>query len=83
MIKKYGGHDDQLSRRYWGMDRFRIRALEKMINDPVLSENDRMATVATAINKARILQKGLMKHSHKEEAEKMTKKLAELETLYD
>ena len=83
LIKKYGGHDDQLSRRYWGMDRFRIRALEKMINDPVLSENDRMATVATAINKARILQKGLMKHSHKEEAEKMTKKLAELEILYD
>ena len=83
LIKKYGGHDDQLSRQYWGMDRFRIRALEKMINDPVLSENDRKATVATAINKARILQKGFMKHSHKEEAEKMTKKLAELETLYD
>ena len=83
LIKKYGGHDDQLSRRYWGMDRFRIRALEKMINDPVLSENDCMATVATAINKARILQKGLMKHSHEEEAERMTKKLAKLEALYD
>ena len=26
LIKKYGGHDDQLSRQYWGMDRFRIRA---------------------------------------------------------
>ena len=83
LIKKYGGHDDQLSRRYWGMDRFRIRALEKMINDPVLSENDRMATVATLINKARILHKGLVKHNHEEEAKKMTKKLAELETLYD
>ena len=82
LIKKFGGHDDQLSRRYWGMDRFRIQALEKMINDPVLSENDRMATITTAINKARILQKGLVKHSHEEEAEKMTKKLAELETLY-
>jgi hypothetical protein len=65
------------------MDRFRIRVLEKMINDPVLSENDRVATVAVAINKARILQKGLIKHSHQEEAEKMTKKLSELETLYD
>jgi glycosyltransferase involved in cell wall biosynthesis len=83
LIKKYGGHDDQLSRRYWGMDRFRIQALEKMINDPVLTENDRMTTVTTAINKARILQKGLAKHNHEEEAEKMTKKLAELETLYD
>ena len=54
-----------------------------MINDPILSENDRMATVAIAINKARILQKGLMKHSHQEEAERMTKKLAKLEALYD
>ena len=42
-----------------------------------------MATVAVAINKARILQKGLIKHSHQEEAEKMKKKLAELELLYD
>jgi len=83
LIKKYGGHDDQLSLRYWGMDRFRIRALEKMINDPILSENNRKATVATAINKGRILQKGFLKHNHKEEAEKMMKKLAELETLYN
>ena len=60
-----------------------FKYLEKMINDPILSENDRMATVATAINKARILQKGLMKHSHEEEAERMTKKLAKLEALYD
>jgi len=26
---KYGGHSDQLSTKYWGMDRFRIRALAK------------------------------------------------------
>jgi len=31
MIKKYGGHDDQLSRQYWGMDRFRVIALEKIL----------------------------------------------------
>ncbi|MES9888132.1 MAG: glycosyltransferase family A protein, partial [Candidatus Sedimenticola sp. 6PFRAG1] len=30
-INKYGGHDDQLSRRHWGMDRFRLQALEKII----------------------------------------------------
>jgi len=29
LIIKRGGHADQLSRKYWGMDRFRIRALEK------------------------------------------------------
>ncbi|MDE2825547.1 MAG: glycosyltransferase family 2 protein, partial [Gemmatimonadota bacterium] len=26
LLLKYGGHEDQLSRAYWGMDRFRIRA---------------------------------------------------------
>ena len=83
LIKKYGGHDDQLSRQYWGMDRFRIRALEKMINDPVLSDTDRIGTIAAAINKVRILQKGYIKHGREVEAKKMKKKLAELENLYD
>jgi glycosyltransferase involved in cell wall biosynthesis len=31
LIIKYGGHDDQLSQRYWGMDRFRVYSLEKLI----------------------------------------------------
>ncbi len=28
LTMKYGGHEDQLSKRYWGMDRFRIQALQ-------------------------------------------------------
>ena len=43
MIIKHGGHRDQLSRRYWGMDRFRIQALEKIIDAPGLSPADRIA----------------------------------------
>ncbi|MBD3414580.1 MAG: glycosyltransferase [Candidatus Aminicenantes bacterium] len=31
LIIKRGGHQDQLSKKYWGMDRFRIRALEKAL----------------------------------------------------
>ncbi|MCK4707802.1 MAG: glycosyltransferase [Gammaproteobacteria bacterium] len=31
LIKKYGGHADQLSRKFWGMDRFRIRALHDLM----------------------------------------------------
>ncbi len=31
LIIKDGGHSDQLSRHYWGMDRFRIQALEKIL----------------------------------------------------
>jgi len=32
LIVKRGGHPDQLSKKYWGMDRFRIKALEKAFN---------------------------------------------------
>jgi glycosyltransferase involved in cell wall biosynthesis len=31
LIVKRGGHPDQLSKKFWGMDRFRIRALEKLL----------------------------------------------------
>ena len=30
LIVKRGGHEDQLSRKHWGIDRFRIQALEKI-----------------------------------------------------
>ncbi|NOQ32202.1 MAG: glycosyltransferase [Helicobacteraceae bacterium] len=32
LITKYAGHDDQLSFKHWGMDRFRIEALKKHTN---------------------------------------------------
>ena len=41
LIIKRGGHPDQLSHKYWGMDRFRIRALEKLLKnniDPLKKE---------------------------------------------
>ncbi len=30
LITKYAGHKDQLSMKHWGMDRFRVRSLEKL-----------------------------------------------------
>ena len=32
LMTRYGGHEDQLSRKYWGMDRFRITSMEKHID---------------------------------------------------
>ncbi len=32
LITKYSGHDDQLSMQYWGLDRFRVRGLEKHLD---------------------------------------------------
>lgn len=81
LVKKYGGHDDQLSKRYWGMDRFRIKALERMIDNPFLSTNDRIDTINMAIKKVKILQKGYIKHNNKKDARKMLVKLNKLESL--
>jgi len=32
LVTRYGGHEDQLSKKYWGMDRFRITAMEKQLS---------------------------------------------------
>jgi len=31
LITKYAGHEDQLSFKHWGMDRFRVESLEKLL----------------------------------------------------
>ena len=33
LITKYAGHEDQLSFKHWGMDRFRVIALEKLLGE--------------------------------------------------
>ena len=67
-IIKYGGHDDQLSRRYWGMDRFRVSALEKMLQSGVLAAPDAVATADMLIEKCRILALGATKRGAAERA---------------
>ena len=54
-IIKYGGHEDQLSRKYWGMDRFRIQAMEKHLSDPELPDDLRAALLSELIRKTEIL----------------------------
>lgn len=64
LLKKYGGHGDQLSRKYWGMDRFRIGAMEKMLNTDALNGQDRAATLETLLHKLRILHAGAGKRNN-------------------
>ncbi len=66
LIKKYGGHDDQLSQQHWGMDRFRIRALINCLKNCALSESDRAAAHKVLVKKLRILLKGAEKHGNQE-----------------
>ncbi len=67
-IRKYGGHADQLSRAHWGMDRFRVQALQRALREYPLSEADREATRAMLLKKTRILIQGALKRGHRERA---------------
>ncbi len=65
---KYGGHADQLSRRHWGMDRFRVQALEKILQSTRLNEADRHAALGVLVEKTRILAQGAEKRSQHDRA---------------
>ena len=67
-VVKHGGHEDQLSRRYWGMDRFRITALEKILGSGTLSDADRVAAEAMLADKIAIYAKGARKRGRVDEA---------------
>jgi glycosyltransferase involved in cell wall biosynthesis len=58
LLKKYGGHSDQLSQKYWGMDRFRIIALEKVVNNDFINQNDKKAALEMLLNKLNIFING-------------------------
>lgn len=61
---KVGGHADQLSRHHWGMDRFRIQALEKILEAGVLGEQDHAAALETLLEKTAVMIKGAVKRGN-------------------
>jgi glycosyltransferase involved in cell wall biosynthesis len=63
---KYGGHNDQLSKKYWGMDRFRITSLIKLLNNHNISQNQTKSVLKTLSQKMSILEKGAIKHNNNE-----------------
>lgn len=69
LINKYGGHDDQLSHKHWGMDRFRIQALEKIIAQADLSRENKHEAIQMLLKKARIFKNGALKRGKLESAE--------------
>lgn len=67
LIIKYGGHSDQLSRKYWGMDRFRVVALKKLLDQNSLDKEKLKLTRSVFLEKCSILIKGFEKRGKKEE----------------
>ena len=72
LIRKYGGHADQLSQAHFAMDRFRIYALDKLLGDmPQLATERREAVRKILLRKARIVHKGAIKHGNEDLRQKM------------
>lgn len=61
LIVKTGGHHDQLSRSRWGLDRFRVRAMLKILESDQLSPYLHHLTIRELIRKLEILAGGAEK----------------------
>jgi len=66
---KEGGHPDQLSSRYTGMDRFRIKALLKLLEGERLNGEQRQAVLEELSLKCRIYGKGCIKRGKHDEGD--------------
>jgi len=69
LIVKRGGHSDQLSHKYWGNDRFRVRAIEKLLEKNMMTENQKRLAVYEMKKKCEILMQGFIKRKKSKEAE--------------
>ena len=68
LIIKRGGHADQLSGQ-WGLDRYRIRALVKLLNDPELPAPEARAARRVLARKCAIYAQGCEKRGKHAEAD--------------
>mgnify|MGYP000282960139 FL=1 len=75
LVSKYGGHSDQLSKKFWGMDRFRIKSLEKNLKNEYFSKSQKINVLDTLIEKLTIVSGGALKRGNKEIFKKYNDKL--------
>ena len=70
LLNKFGGHDDQLSQKFWGMDRFRVEALHRIIKLGGLSKSQKRKAIDVLIDKCYVLIKGSEKRGNSQLAKK-------------
>ena len=68
LIIKRGGHSDQLSNRSWGNDHYRVIALEKLLSEPYITQEEREMILKEMKKKCQILYKGFLKRGKEIEA---------------
>ena len=75
LVVKYGGHNDQLSKKYWGMDRFRINSLEKNLKKNWFTAEQKKSVFNILIKKLTIILNGAKKRDNEEIYRKYKDKL--------
>lgn len=81
LVIKNGGHDDQLSRQVWGMDRFRVQSLEKLVKTTGISSSNKEAILCNLVQKCKILSAGFRKHNKEKEAKMYLQKSLQYKNL--
>jgi hypothetical protein len=67
LVIKRGGHADQLSHSLWGMDRYRVLALQKLLRAGI-SDSQREAVSVVLTRKVAVLAAGARKRGKESEA---------------
>ena len=75
LVVKHGGHQNQLSEKYWGMDRVRIQALEKIILSGNLIDENLNNAKQMLREKTIIFSTGARKRGRTAEAEKCEQRM--------
>ncbi len=78
LVIKRGGHADQLSRSMWGMDRYRVLALQKLLRGGLV-DSRRAAVLSVLRRKVAVLSNGARKRGKLRDAAKFEAMFAEFE----
>jgi GT2 family glycosyltransferase len=78
LVIKRGGHADQLSRSMWGMDRYRVLALQKLLRGGLV-DSRRAAVLSVLRRKVTVLSNGARKRGKLREAAEFEAMFAEFE----
>ena len=76
LVVKHGGHADQLSHSLWGMDRYRVIALQKLLRAGIAGQQ-RRAVLRVWQNKLAVLASGARKRGKGADAESYLAMLSE------
>jgi len=75
LINKFGGHSDQLSKSVKGIEAYRIKSLENLLNNTKLIKDYKVLTIKMLITKLDIYKKGLLKRHKTDELLKINRKI--------